>query len=681
MMHDNLKSPSYQGFLTFFIIFLICTFLNNIQARNLNPEDTNRVNKLYRVGKSLHYSNPDSAIYYYQMILSDYDTINQNFDYSQTTDIDNAYLETIIRALNCTGNIYYYDDQYQRSETYYQRSLNISEQAGLTVYIGKSLYDIGYIRYINNDYLEALDLFKESQAKYAEINKLEGMYCTLNASGLSYYRLGDFKAADSMYQQALSIAKTLNDSIYISDIQIHLGILYCEQGRLEEGILLFEQALDYYEKTANTDAISDALLNIGVVMQMVGEYDKALLYMTESVKMVELTRVKSQLAIRYYHLADLYLEMHKNEKAFEYCNKTLRVAEEIASKPLAAECNFLMGKYYMSEKKYNDAINHFATALAMVERNNHKTLTTNINLWYANAFVQLNRIDEAIDKASIAYRDASALNLTTIQKDASYVLFKCFENKGDTGKALNWFEVYYNVSDSVNYHKQQKEIQRIEAYFNYEKKERENEILRSKASLQEQRLKNRTITLFALILGIVLSVVAIILLISRMKYARALNREQQMLSLHQLEQLNKELDGKERELATKMMFLNQKNELIGHIINQLQEIQNDPEVDYAEINSLVNELRSDAPQSNWKEFETQFVQVHPDFYKRLYAKYPELTSYEQRICAFLRMNLNTKEIASITGRSAKSIEVTRSRIRQKLQLTRKDNLSSFLASI
>jgi len=100
-----------------------------------------------------------------------------------------------------------------------------------------------------------------------------------------------------------------------------------------------------------------------------------------------------------------------------------------------------------------------------------------------------------------------------------------------------------------------------------------------------------------------------------------------------------------------------------------------------ELNDIVSELKIESPQSNWKEFETQFNQVHPDFYKRIYERHPDLTSYEQRICAFLRMNLNTKEIAAITGRSLKSIEVTRSRIRKKLNLSRKDNLSSFLASV
>ena len=327
--------------------------------------------------------------------------------------------------------------------------------------------------------------------------------------------------------------------------------------------------------------------------------------------------------------------MKENEKAYEYCQKTMAVAEEIASHPFKTECNFLMGKYYLFEKEYQKATDYLSVALLNAEEIDNKTLIANTSLWYANAHVQLNRFNKAIPLAIKAYELAGSLKLHSVQKDAAYLLFKCFENTGQVKKALNWFEVYHNVSDSVNYFDQQKEIKRIEAVYNYEKKENENELLRNKTTLQEQRLKNRTITLFALILGIALSIVAIIILTSRIRYTRAINREQQLLSLQKLEELNKELEGKERELASKMMFLNQKNEMIGRIISQLQEMQKSDDVNYSEISALVSELRSDAPQSNWKEFETQFVQVHPDFYKRLYERHPELTSHEQRICAFL----------------------------------------------
>jgi len=643
--------------------------------------DTTKVNGLLKKGKKLHYTHPDSAIYYYQTINTDFKTIEPELDYANLSGIEKAYLETIIDAFNRTGNIYYYNDEYKRSEMYYQQSLEIAKQVGLTDFEAEALFDIGYIRYVNNDYSASGKMFEEAYMLYTETDNLPGMYYAMNACGLTKNRLGNYPSADTCFREALKIADALHDSTLISDIKNHMGIMYCEQEKLEEGIVYFEEALDYYEKTGNKEAVSDALINIGVVLKMVGENERALEYLIKSTEIEELAQVKSQLVIRYYNLADLYLQMNDLENAYEYCQKTMTVAEEIASKPFLAECNFLMGKYYLAEKEYTEAINYFSLALNTAKKTNNKSLIANIYLWYANAFIQLKRFNEAIALADKAYKYALELKVISIQKDASYFLFKSYQKTGDIKTALNWFEVYHSVSDSVNYYNQQKEIKRIEASYNYEKKERENELLRNKTSLQEQRLKNNTITLFAMILGVALSIVAIVLLVNRIRYTRALNREQQLLSLKKLDDLNKELEGKERELASKMMFLNQKNEMIGRIISQLQEIQKSDDVNYSEISALVSELRTDSPQSNWKEFETQFVQVHPDFYKRLYERHPELTSHEQRICAFLRMNLNTKEIASITGRSAKSIEVTRSRIRKKLNLSRKDNLSSFLASI
>lgn len=120
------------------------------------------------------------------------------------------------------------------------------------------------------------------------------MYNALNACGLSDNRLRDFQSSDSYSKKALTLAVKLNDSTLISDIKIHLGILYCEQEKLEEGITLFKEALNYYEKTGNTEAVSDARLNIGVVMKRVGENEKTLDYIRESTKIEELDQIKSQ---------------------------------------------------------------------------------------------------------------------------------------------------------------------------------------------------------------------------------------------------------------------------------------------------------------------------------------------------------------------------------------------------
>jgi DNA-binding CsgD family transcriptional regulator len=284
-------------------------------------------------------------------------------------------------------------------------------------------------------------------------------------------------------------------------------------------------------------------------------------------------------------------------------------------------------------------------------------------------------------KARKAFDMAEELMIQAASKDVAMVLSQAYEKNGEPVEALFWHKQYQKLSDSLNYANQHKEITRIESKYNYDKKEKENELLRNRAFLQEQKLRSRNIMVLAFIIGFIFSIIIIILLVRRSRDARLLFQQQQMLNVKHLEELETELDGKNRELTSKMMFLNQKNDLISRLMRRLQEIRDSDENSSEEILSLVNELRSDSPQSSWKEFETQFVQVHPGFYQRLFEKHPALTSYEQRICAFLRMNLNTKEISSITGRSAKSIEVARSRIRTKLELNRNENLSSYLAAV
>ncbi len=665
----------------FFILLVpgICLFIN-MSGMATTAADTALVNDWLRRGQQLHDSNPDSAIYYYRLIIEKADIQAKELS-SSMSDLEKSYLETVIKALNYTGDIYYYDDEYNRSEPYFQKSLLYAGAAGMKDYSARALFDIGYIRYVNNDYAEAARLFEQSCSIYAETGNKNGMHNVRQACGLTYRRLGDYAKADSCYKECLEYALSQQDSLKLADTRINYGILWCEQGTLDEGINMFEEALSYYEHIGNGQAVSIALLNIGVVLKMVNEYDKALAYIKRSTEIEELQQQKSKLAVRYFNLADLYLDMEKTDKAYDYCMKIQSVDNDIGSHPFAAECDYLFGRYYYLKDDFPAAGGYFKVAAESARKTNDMPLITNIDLWHARTSLKDGNLRAAIALAQEAYKLADHLHLLMVQKETSELLSEAYEKTGDNKSALHWYKIFIIHSDSLSYFNQRQEISRIEAKYNYEKKEKENEMLRDKASLQEQRLRIRNVISIALVAVIILSIIIILLLNRRNKDAKLLYEQQQMLNLQHLEKIEGELDGKERELTSKMMFLNQKNELIGRLIKRLQEIQHSPDTSSEELVSIVNELRVDTPQSNWKEFETHFTQVHPGFYQRLYEKHPALTSYELRICAFLRMNLNTKEIAAITGRSPKSIEVARSRIRQKLNLKRDDNLSSFLAAV
>ncbi len=76
--------------------------------------------------------------------------------------------------------------------------------------------------------------------------------------------------------------------------------------------------------------------------------------------------------------------------------------------------------------------------------------------------------------------------------------------------------------------------------------------------------------------------------------------------------------------------------------------------------------------------KTNFDQVHENFLLRLREAFPELTAKDLRLCAFLRLNLSSKEIAPLLNISARGVEISRYRLRKKLQLDHKEHLTDFI---
>lgn len=99
------------------------------------------------------------------------------------------------------------------------------------------------------------------------------------------------------------------------------------------------------------------------------------------------------------------------------------------------------------------------------------------------------------------------------------------------------------------------------------------------------------------------------------------------------------------------------------------------------IRALTNRLSQLCTSNADDEFKLFFERVHPDFYKTLAEKYPELTARDMRLCAFLHLGMDTKEIASLTYREVRSVESARNRLRKKLDLAVNDDLTAFLRSL
>lgn len=158
--------------------------------------------------------------------------------------------------------------------------------------------------------------------------------------------------------------------------------------------------------------------------------------------------------------------------------------------------------------------------------------------------------------------------------------------------------------------------------------------------------------------------------------------EAELISLRN-EKLKADVNHKTSQLASATMHLVQKTEMLMKLKNDLAKVTGESTTDIKrKILQITRAIDSDIQlDNNWEQFEMYFDQVHENFFKRLRQKHPELTPKDQKLCAYLRMNLSTKEIAPLLNISVRGVEISRYRVRKKLGLDSDTNLVEFIMDV
>ncbi|WP_426670557.1 ligand-binding sensor domain-containing protein [Mucilaginibacter sp. McL0603] len=150
------------------------------------------------------------------------------------------------------------------------------------------------------------------------------------------------------------------------------------------------------------------------------------------------------------------------------------------------------------------------------------------------------------------------------------------------------------------------------------------------------------------------------------------------------EQLQADLASKSRELANSAMNIVYKNELLQKISDEITQLKDSSgkklsEEQLRKIQKVIDDGMSD--ERDWNLFESSFNEAHESFFKKLKARHPDLVPNDLKLCAYLRMNMNSKEMASLLNISLRGVEIRRYRLRKKLNLEHDKNLVEFLMEL
>ncbi len=416
--------------------------------------------------------------------------------------------------------------------------------------------------------------------------------------------------------------------------------IYFDLRLYEDAIRIWHEEIDLNLKVGETDNSFSLTNNIGVAYQKMGELDSAMKYFQLSLKGLT-TRLAPG-------------DTSDEDRRFRYT--------------LLSN----IGKINMKKGRYENAIVSFKDAYFFTKNNQFDPTSFIYNL------AELYHLKEE-DETALLYLDTLYRYKKQLKPNkylsALKLEYKCAIKTDNKDRAFQSIIKYENFADSL-YSATIKNQHSI-ALVKYRTRQKETELTESKETQRN--------LLFLFGMAIIFFAMVIALISQRLTGQRkkieneAIKREStELRNLH----LEEKLTLRQKEIGVKLMYLVKKNEFIASISKKLKGInKNLNDSGKKELFQVIRELESMNKDDTWNEFEMRFKEIHEDFYNTLAQLFPKLTPNELRLCAFLKLNLSTKEISSITYQSPESIKTARYRLRKKLNLDRETNLTSFIHSL
>ena len=157
---------------------------------------------------------------------------------------------------------------------------------------------------------------------------------------------------------------------------------------------------------------------------------------------------------------------------------------------------------------------------------------------------------------------------------------------------------------------------------------------------------------------------------------KEIEKKQALMSIEN-NKLQDDIVGKNRELAVSTMSMIKKNQFLSKIKLDLKQIESNEKI-FSVIKMIDKNLNN---KDDWKFFEEAFNNADKDFLKKVKETHPSLTNNDLRLCAYLRLNLSSKDIAPLLNISLSSVEIKRYRLRKKMNLTHNEGLTDHLLSL
>lgn len=513
-------------------------------------------------------------------------------------------------------------------------------------------------------------------------------------SARAYFHLGKTQmrrdsiipARDNFYK-SLNYIEKCDCLILEAEVLMYLGKSYTVQDNYYEAIGYLMQSLQIAEEYNQIKVLSDLYDDIGLLLLVLENYDQSMFYFNKALQINEELKESRNYATTLRDIGFIHTELNNFEKAESSFEKAFYIYRELEDDWGMATAKMGEGNVEFKMEQYDSALILYKQAAEIAEKIDirYKESGPLIQAYCYNhlgkTYIAIEDYKNAIKNLRKSADLAEEFTMPGRKADASKLFSIIYENLGNMSLALDYYQTYDKLSDSIINAKNVSKITKLELEYQYLKKQKEQEIEQIKTEAEYNRKVLIYEMLFLLSALVIAGLFFILMLYRKNQKSKAKRAELTRKNL-ELEKrtLQNELEFKNKELATSVMYQLKKNNFISTISKKIKEINIGLGPKYKKsLLAVVRELEANMSKESWEEFEYRFNTVHNDFYDKLIKDFPDLTPNELKLCAFLKLNMTSKDISTITYTSPQSITVARHRLRSKLGLQRDDNLITFLS--
>jgi tetratricopeptide (TPR) repeat protein len=436
--------------------------------------------------------------------------------------------------------------------------------------------------------------------------------------------LGNYQKAMESFLEALRIKEQEGDLLGMARLTNNIGLLYYRLGNDEYAASYYETTLHYLDQEPDSKIRASVLTNLGYLHARQGDHQKALEVQLQA--------------------AQLYKEL--GEHRF-YINSFINTGIE-----------------WQELSRFREAAIQYQEAAALARQYGHKTLYADAKNKLATLYILQNDFKKAEPVLKEAYSLAQEIGDPAMLNELNLAYAQYYRGIGRAEEALDFYLQYTDIQDSLLNEANQNRILELERVYQLEKKKLLIQLLE-----QENAYQHKLIVAFGLALTLFLALS--ILLFNQLKIRKRLFLQQQQFQ-------QQKTIGLQRELSTVTMQMAMKNDFLMSVQEELKKLRKN----LGEQKSLTS-LDAKIQQSfqldaDWEQFKIHFDAVHTGYLERLLIQFPLLTQNDQRHCAYIRMNLDTKEISRLMNIHPSSVQRARVRLKKKLNLGREQDLYEFL---